>query len=197
LQVKLLRFLQERVIERVGGRAQIPVDVRVVCATNQNLEELMSTGQFREDLFYRLNELVIKIPPLRKREGDPELLAHAFLARFNDEQRRTVRGFSSEALAAIATHLWPGNVREMENRIKRAVIMAEGNRVTPVDLDLASPDEVPEVLNLNQAREEAERREIPRALSRVEGNISRAAKLLGISRPTLYDLLRHHNITVE
>ncbi len=197
LQVKLLRFLQERVIERIGGRKQIPVDVRVVCATNQNLEEAMSAGTFREDLFYRLSELVIKIPPLREREGDAELLAHAFLAQFNMEHGRAVRGFNAEALAAIASYDWPGNVRELQNRLKRAVIMADENRITPADLDLAEPDEVPEVLNLSQAREEAERREIPRALSRVEGNISRAAKLLGISRPTLYDLLRHHNIRVE
>jgi two-component system NtrC family response regulator len=197
LQVKLLRFLQERVIERVGGRQQIPVDVRIVCATNQNLEELMATGAFREDLFYRLSEIVVDIPPLREREGDPEVLAHAFLAKFNSEQGRNVRGFSAEALAALAEHQWPGNVREMENRVKRAVIMSDGKRITPVDLDLAEPDELPEILNLAQAREEAERREIPRALSRVEGNITRAAKLLGVSRPTLYDLLRHHDIKVE
>jgi two-component system NtrC family response regulator len=193
-QVKLLRFLQERVIERVGGRQQIAVDVRVVCATNQNLEELIKDGRFREDLFYRLSELVIKVPPLRERNGDAELLAHSFLQSFNEEQHRSVRGFSSEALAAISTYEWPGNVRELENRVKRAVIMAEAQRITPVDLDLVPPNEVPEVLNLAQAREEAERREIPRALSRAEGNISQAAKLLGVSRPTLYDLMRQHNI---
>ncbi len=197
LQVKLLRFLQERVIERIGGRSLIPVDVRVICATNQNLEDMMAGGVFREDLFYRLNELVVKIPPLCEREGDPELLAHAFLSRFNEEHHRSIRGFSAEALATISEYSWPGNVRELENRMKRAVIMADSNRITPADLDLAAPNEVPEVLNLNQAREEAERREIPRALSRVDGNISRAAKLLGISRPTLYDLLRHHNIRIE
>ena len=193
-QVKLLRFLQERVIERVGGRQQIAVDVRVVCATNQNLEELIKDSRFREDLYYRLSELVIKVPPLRERNGDSELLAHSFLQMFNEEQRRSVRGFSSEALAAIAKYEWPGNVRELENRVKRAVIMAEAQRVTPADLDLVPPNEVPEVLNLAQAREEAERREIPRALSRAEGNISQAAKLLGVSRPTLYDLMRQHNI---
>jgi two-component system NtrC family response regulator len=193
-QVKLLRFLQERVIERVGGRQQIAVDVRVVCATNQNLEELIKEGRFREDLFYRLSELVIKVPPLRERSGDAELLAHSFLQSYSEEQRRSVRGFSSEALTAIASYEWPGNVRELENRVKRAVIMAEGPRVTPIDLDLLPPNDVPEVLNLAQAREEAERREIPRALSRAEGNISQAAKLLGISRPTLYDLMRQHNI---
>lgn len=197
LQVKLLRFLQERVIERVGGRQEISVDVRIVCATNQNLEEQMASGQFREDLFYRLSEIVVDIPPLRDRAGDPEVLAHAFLAKFNTEQGRNVRGFSAAALTALSEHEWPGNVRELENRIKRSVIMSDGKRITPVDLDLAEPESIPEVLNLAQAREEAERREIPRALSRVEGNITRAAKLLGVSRPTLYDLLRHHNIKVD
>lgn len=197
LQVKLLRFLQERVVERIGGRQQIKVDVRIVCATNQDLKEMMAAGSFREDLFYRLSELVIDIPPLRDRTGDAGLLAHSFLARFNEEHKRNVRGFSVEALTAIEAHRWPGNVRELENRVKRAVIMADDNRIAPADLDLVEPDDIPEVLNLAQAREEAERREIPRALSRVEGNITRAAKLLGISRPTLYDLLRHHNIKVD
>ena len=197
LQVKLLRFLQERVVERIGGRQQIAVDVRIVCATNQNLKELMAAGAFREDLYYRLSELVINIPPLRDRTGDAEILAHSFLAKFNEEQKRNVRGFSAEALAALELHDWPGNVRELENRVKRAVIMADEARITPEDLDLVEPDELPSVLNLAQAREEAERREIPRALSRVDGNITRAAKLLGISRPTLYDLLRHHNIKVD
>jgi two-component system NtrC family response regulator len=197
LQVKLLRFLQERVIERIGGRQAIPVDVRIVCATNQNLEELMKIGRFREDLYYRLSELVIRIPALRERPADAELLSHSFLARFNQEHKRGVRGFTAEALAAIATHDWPGNVRELENRVKRAVIMCDDKRIAPADLDLADPDQLPDVLNLAQVREEAERREIPRALSRVEGNITRAAKLLGISRPTLYDLLRHHNIKLD
>jgi two-component system NtrC family response regulator len=197
IQVKLLRFLQARVIERVGGRIEIAVDVRIVCATNQNLERMIAEGTFREDLFYRLSEMVIKIPPLRDRENDAEILAHSFMARFNKEHGRSVRGFSAESLAVIKTHPWPGNVRELENRIKRAVIMAEGNRITPVDLDLADPDEIPKVLSLAQAREEVERREIPRALSRAEGNISQAAKLLGISRPTLYDLIRQHGFRVD
>ncbi len=196
IQVKLLRFLQERVIERIGGRQQLEVDVRIVCATNQNLEQMIAAGTFREDLYYRLSEMVVNIPPLRDRKNDPELLAQSFLARFNKEHGRSVRGFGSEALAALESHAWPGNVRELENRIKRAVIMADGNRITPVDLDLADPEEIPEVLNLAQAREEVERREIPRALSRAEGNISQAAKLLGISRPTLYDLMRHHGFRV-
>ena len=144
-----------------------------------------------------MSELVVSIPPLRERRGDAELLAHNFLAAFNDELGRSVRGFSGDALAAIASHGWPGNVRELENRVKRAVIMAEGNRIAPEDLDLTKPDELPEVLSLAKAREQAERREIPLALSRAEGNISRAAKLLGISRPTLYDLMRQHDIKVD
>ena len=140
--------------------------------------------------------VVVNIPPLRDRKNDAELLAHSFMARFNKEHGRSLRGFGSEALAVLEAHAWPGNVRELENRIKRAVIMADGNRITPIDLDLADPEEIPEVLNLAQAREEVERREIPRALSRAEGNISQAAKLLGISRPTLYDLMRHHGFRV-
>jgi two-component system NtrC family response regulator len=197
LQVKLLRFLQERVVERIGGRTLIPVDVRIVCATNQNLEERMASGEFREDLFYRLSEIVVDIPPLRERDGDPEVLAHAFLAKFNEQHGRNVRGFSAAALAALGEHPWPGNVRELENRLKRAVIMSDGKRITAVDLDLEEPEVVPEVLSLAQARQEAERLHIPRALSQVDGNITRAAKLLGVSRPTLYDLLRQHQIKVE
>ncbi len=195
-QVKLLRFMQERIIERVGGRQEIPVDVRIVCATHQDLEALIAEGRFREDLYYRLSEMVINIPPLRQRQGDPELLAQCFLERFNRHNGRKLRGFSAEALAVIGSYGWPGNVRELENKVKRGVIMAEGGRIVPNDLDLAPPDQLPAVLNLLQAREDAERREIPRALSRSEGNISQAAKLLGISRPTLYDLIRHHNIKI-
>ncbi len=197
LQVKLLRFLQERVIERIGGRQLIAVDVRIVCATNQNLEELMKVGRFREDLYYRISEIVVNIPPLRARIGDPELLAFCFLARFNEENGRSVRGFSVDALAAISAYGWPGNVREMENKVKRAVIMCDGKRITPEDLDLATPTTIPKILSLAEARDEAERRAIPRALSQVDGNITRAAKMLGVSRPTLYDLLRQHNIEVD
>jgi two-component system NtrC family response regulator len=197
LQVKLLRFLQERVIERIGGRQLIPVDVRIVCATNQNLEELMKVGTFREDLYYRVSEIVVNIPPLRTRDGDPELLALCFLARFNEEYNRSVRGFNVDALVALSEYGWPGNVREMENKVKRAVIMCDGKRITPEDLDLAKPQEIPELLSLAEARDEAERQAIPRALSRADGNITRAAKMLGVSRPTLYDLLRQHNIEVD
>ena len=197
LQVKLLRFLQERVIERIGGRQQIAVDVRIVCATHQNLEQMIIDGTFREDLYYRLSEMVVRIPALSERVGDPELLANSFVQRFAAEQGRPIRGFTPEAMRAIAGHPWPGNVRELENRVKRAVIMCDGKRIMPEDLDLAVTGDAPEVLNLSKAREEAERREIPRALSRSDGNISQAAKLLGVSRPTLYDLMRHHGIRAD
>jgi two-component system NtrC family response regulator len=194
LQVKLLRFLQERVIERVGGRQSIPVDVRIVCATHQNLQDLMRDGRFREDLFYRLDEVVIRIPPLRERGEDAQLLAQHFLVRFNTEHGRNVKGFSADALAAIAAHSWPGNVRELQNRTKRAVIMAEGPVVTAHDLDLGVPDVAPGIVDLRKAREQAERGALQRALMQEQGNLSRAAKLLGVSRPTLYDLMRHHNL---
>ncbi|MEE8275238.1 MAG: PEP-CTERM-box response regulator transcription factor [Alphaproteobacteria bacterium] len=193
LQVKLLRFLQERSIERIGGRKEIPVDVRIVCATNQDLDELIKAGRFREDLYYRISEMVITIPPLRDRENDPALLARSFLHRLNKELGRSVRGFTSDALAALANHSWPGNVRELENRVKRAVIMAEGNRITAQDLELDAPDEEAPLPSLKEVRERAEREALQRALAQVDGNVSRAAKLLGVSRPTLYDLMRHHN----
>ncbi len=193
LQVKLLRFLQERSIERIGGRKEIPVDVRIVCATNQDLDELIKAGRFREDLYYRISEMVITIPPLRDRENDPALLARSFLHRLNKELGRSVRWFTSDALAALANHSWPGNVRELENRVKRAVIMAEGNRITAQDLELDAPDEEAPLPSLKEVRERAEREALQRALAQVDGNVSRAAKLLGVSRPTLYDLMRHHN----
>src|SRR5690606_9113358 len=195
LQVKLLRFLQERVIERIGGRREIPVDVRIVCATHQNLERLIAEGRFREDLYYRLSEITIDIPPLKDRDGDPALLAHHFLNRFNQEMNRNLRGFTPDALAALTVHSWPGNVRELENRMKRAVIMAEGSRLTAADLDLAK-DAEPVILNLKQAREEADRKALTNALATADGNISQAAKLLGISRPTFYDLLKQHNMQI-
>jgi len=189
LQSKLLRFLQERVIERLGGRGEIAVDVRVVCATHRDLSSMIREGTFREDLYYRLSEISIKIPPLRERAGDPVLLAQAFLERYAAEQSRSIKGFSADALAALEAHAWPGNVREMENLIKRAVIMAENGNITAADLGLepAETESVP--FNLRQVREEAERRAIVRALSQVGGSIAQAAELLGISRPTLYDLM--------
>jgi two-component system NtrC family response regulator len=194
LQVKLLRFIQERVIERVGGRREIPVDLRIVCATHQNLEKFIAEGIFREDLFYRLSEIVINIPPLRDRAGDAPLIAHSFLNRFNKTLGRSVKGFSADATEALDAYPWPGNVRELENKLKRAVIMSDGKRITAEDLDLKPSDNQP-VLNLKQVREEADRQALRRALARADGNISQAAKLLGISRPTIYDLMRQYNIT--
>ncbi|GAA4766998.1 PEP-CTERM-box response regulator transcription factor [Novosphingobium ginsenosidimutans] len=195
LQVKLLRFLQERVIERIGSRKSIPVDTRIVCATHQDLEAMIAAGSFREDLFYRLAEIVVKIPSLAERPGDAGLLAKAFLARFAREMNPQVKGFAADALAAIDAWHWPGNVRELENRVKRAVIMSEGKLVGAADLDLADKElEDDDVLNLKSAREETDRRVIRHALARCEGNISNTAKLLGISRPTLYDLLKQYDL---
>ena len=194
LQAKLLRFLQERVFERVGGRDEIAVDVRVVCATHQKLTELIKEGRFREDLFYRLSEIVVNIPPMREREGDPTLLAHAFLEKFCKSQGRSLQGFSADALQAIEAYRWPGNAREMENFIKRAVIMAEGPQITQQDLGLNLTEADISPLNLRQVREEAERKALVRALGRVGGNMLQAAELLGVSRPTLYDLLNRHGI---
>ncbi|WP_375290158.1 PEP-CTERM-box response regulator transcription factor [Qipengyuania sp.] len=195
LQVKLLRFLQERTIERIGGRKAIAVDTRIVCATHQNLEAMIAAGTFREDLFYRLAEIVVRIPTLSERAGDAVLLAKHFLARFASEMNPQVKGFAPDALAAIDSWNWPGNVRELENRVKRAVIMAESKLVCADDLDLGeSNGETETMLNLKAAREQADRRMIRQALARSEGNISQTAKLLGISRPTLYDLLKQYDM---
>ena len=188
LQAKLLRFLQERVIDRVGGREGIPVDVRIVCATHQNLRDLITAGRFREDLYFRLAEIVLPVPSLRNRPGDSALLAHAFVRRLAGEHRRGTMTLTPEAIAAIEAHAWPGNVRELENSIKRAVIMADGSIIRAADLGLAAP-KAEEVLNLRQVRDEAEKHAVIRVLGRANGNMSRAAELLGISRPTLYDLL--------
>jgi two-component system NtrC family response regulator len=195
LQVKLLRFLQERQIERIGGRKAIDVDTRIVCATHQDLEAMIAQGRFREDLFYRLAEVVVKIPSLAERPGDATLLAKAFLKRFAKEMNPQVTGFAPDALAAIDAWQWPGNVRELENRAKRAAIMADGKLVTAADLDLQEgARDDPDVLNLKSARERADRKVIRHALARSEGNISSTARLLGISRPTLYDLLKHYDL---
>ncbi len=195
LQVKLLRFLQERTIERIGGRRSIEVDTRIVCATHQNLEAMITDGRFREDLFYRLAEIVIRIPSLAERPGDAALLAKAFLTRFAAEMNPSVKGFAPDALAAIDAWTWPGNVRELENRVKRAVIMADGKLVCANDLDLAEPGEdEANPLNLKSAREATDRKMIRHALARSEGNISNTARLLGISRPTLYDLLKQYDL---
>jgi two-component system NtrC family response regulator len=195
LQVKLLRFLQERTIERIGGRKAIAVDTRIVCATHQDLEAMIADNRFREDLFYRLAEIVVKIPSLAERPGDATLLAKHFLNRFSAEMNPQVKGFAPDALAAIDGWRWHGNVRELENRIKRAVIMAEGKMIGVTDLDLdMGGGEGDAVLNLKSAREQVDRRVIRHALARSDGNISQSAKLLGISRPTLYDLLKQYDL---
>ncbi len=198
LQVKLLRFLQERVIERIGGRKAIPVNTRIVCATHQNLEAMIAEGRFREDLYYRLAEIVVNIPSLAERPGDAGLLARHFVTRYAATMNPSIKGLSPDALAAIDCWSWPGNVRELENRIKRAVIMAEGKQVVAADLDLprseSSESEPSNVINLKSVRESADRTAIRRAIARTEGNISNAAKLLGVSRPTLYDLLKQYGM---
>lgn len=194
LQPKLLRFLQERVIERLGGRQTIPVDVRVVCATHHDLNELIKRQLFREDLYYRLSEITVPIPPLRERVGDSVVIARVFLAKFAEEFKRTARKFSEEALEAIQNYSWPGNVRELENKIKRAVIMAEGNKVTLNDLDLPFCRVEPLPFNLKKVRDSAEKSAIARAISYADGNVSRAAELLGVTRPTLYNLMEKLNI---
>ena len=198
LQAKLLRFLQERVIERVGGRQEIPIDVRVVGATHQDLRARIADGRFREDLYYRLAEIVVDIPPLRERLGDPVLLSHAFARRFATEMRRPVPTLADDAVRALEVHRWPGNVRELQNMLKRAVIMAEEDRITAVDLGLRVATEPTDgdasTLDLRTVRESAERHAVITALARTDGNIVRAAELLGISRPTLYDLMNRLQI---
>ena len=197
LQVKLLRFLQERVIERIGGRTPIAVDTRIVCATHQDLDTMIAEGRFRDDLYYRLAEIVVKIPSLAERAGDAVLLARHFVGRFAREMNPKVQGLSPDAVEAIDAYGWPGNVRELENRLKRAVIMADGKWVAAADLDLpGAPEQSADTLpiNLRAAREVADRRAIRQALSRTENNISGAAKLLGISRPTLYDLMKQYQL---
>jgi two-component system NtrC family response regulator len=195
LQAKLLRFLQERVIERVGGRTEIPVDVRVLCATHKDLHELIRTNQFREDLYYRVGEVSITIPSLKERDGDALLLARVFLERISKQQGKKGHRFSKDAMIAIETYAWPGNVRELENRVKRAVIMAEHKQITASDLELGgnSADERA-TFNLREIRDQADRQAALRALNHVGGKVSQAAELLGISRPTMYDLLRKFDI---
>lgn len=198
LQAKLLRFLQERTIERLGARNEIAVDVRVVCATHQDLKVLIAEGRFREDLFYRLAEIVVNIPPLRSRTGDAVLLAHAFLRRFSQDRRRGALHFTEDALLAIEQHTWPGNVRELLNAIKRASIMAESDRLTCEDLGLPTPHVggggSTSDLDLRSVREAAERQAILSGLARTNDNVAKTAELLGVSRPTLYDLMRKLSI---
>jgi two-component system, NtrC family, response regulator len=197
LQVKLLRFLQERVIERIGGRQPIPIDTRIVCATHQDLDAMTADGRFREDLYYRLAEIVVKIPSLAQRSGDAVLLARHFVNRFARELNVGAQSLSPDAIDAIDAYVWPGNVRELENRIKRAVIMADGKSITAGDLDLQAgvvPTDDVLPINLRAAREVADRKAIRQAMSRTDNNISSAAKLLGVSRPTLYDLLKQYRL---
>lgn len=197
LQAKMLRFLQERVIERVGGRKEIPVDVRVVCATNQNPEGLIEEGLFREDLFYRVSEITINIPPYRDREEGRLILARTLLQRFAKSQKRAINGFADDAVHAIETYAWPGNVRELENKIKGAVIMADGKMVTAMDMGLQDGDEEGDSLNLREVRQIAESKAIRVALTKSYGNISKASELLGITRPTLYDLLAKYGLSAD
>lgn len=194
LQAKLLRFLQERTVERLGGRQEIPVDVRVVCATNQDLSSLITEARFREDLYYRISEVIVRIPPLRERESGKLVLARSFLARAAQQHGRSLRGFTKEALEALQSYSWPGNVREMENKINSAVILAEGPHVTVEDLGLPVSDEHRLPLNLREARDAAELQAVRRALAIAEGNYSRASELLGITRPTLYDLVKKYRL---
>lgn len=194
MQVKLLRFLQNRIVERVGGRQAIQVDVRIVCATHQDLPRLIAEERFREDLYYRINEVAVHVPPLRERTGDIGLLANYFLKKFTAEFARPARAFSAEALSAMAAQSWRGNVRELENRVKRATIMAPGPIVGADDLELSAPVEAKPLLNLREARFDAEARVLRQALAQTGSNVSQAAKLLGVSRPTLYDLMRQHGL---
>jgi len=197
LQAKLLRFLQDRVIERIGGRKTISVDVRIVCATNQNLKAMMQTGDFREDLYYRLNEIHLAVPPLRARQGEAVLLARYFLDRMNKHYNKAIRGLSDTAAAAITEYDWPGNVRELENRMKKAVIMAENKVIDAGDLELPEPEAAERVPTLKEMRERTERESVQKALALAQGNVTKATKLLGVSRPTLYDLMRNLHISMK
>lgn len=197
LQVKLLRFLQERVVERVGGREQIEVDTRVIAATNRDLKEAMQAGNFREDLYYRLGVIFISIPPLRERSGDVLLMAKVFMERYAEENKKKIKGFTLDAIDAIEKYGWPGNVRELENRIKRAVIMCDGQKLTPEDLEMAAPLAPYEAMSLKEARECLERELIIKAMIRNTDNLTKAATELGISRPTLYDLMSKFGLLKE
>jgi len=197
LQAKLLRFMQERTIERIGGRQEISVDVRIICATHQNLQTLIDNGQFRSDLYYRISEVTINIPPLRERDGDAIMIATALLRRFCEANNKKIKGFSKEAAIAIETYPWPGNIRELENRIKRAVIMTDETNITIDDLELAQNTDISVPFNLKEVREAAETIAIKRAIIYSDNNISNAAKILGVTRPTLYMLLDKYEIRIN
>jgi two-component system NtrC family response regulator len=199
LQAKLLRFLQEKVIERLGGRKEIPVDVRVVCATNQNLEEMVADKTFREDLFYRITEITLNIPPLRDREEDVLILANFFLQQYAAEYKRNVKSFSNDAMSSLKQHKWPGNIRELQNKVKSSVILSIGNQVTAFDLGLLDKEntEYELSLNLRSVREQAETIAIQKAYALTEGNMSKTAELLGITRPTLYSLIEKYGVAIN
>jgi two-component system, NtrC family, response regulator len=194
LQAKLLRFLQERTIERLGGRGEIPVDIRVVCATHQNLEQLIADGRFREDLYYRISEITVNIPPLRDRNGDAIVLARAILNKYTEKHNKDIRGFSAGALSAISSYAWPGNIRELENKINRAVVMADGKQLNVDDLELEDVEASDLPFNLKEVREAAESEVIIRAINYTSGNISKTADLLGVTRPTLYSLMNKYGV---
>jgi len=201
LQAKILRFLQEKVVERVGGRKEIPVDVKIVCATHQDLQQMVEEKAFREDLFYRISEITINIPPLRERGEDVVLLARAFLQNYNKQMQRNINNFSDDAIAALTRHRWPGNIRELQNKVKSAVIMADSKQITAEDLALPLADGDEEqlklALNLRQVRETAEKQAINKALALSNGNISNTAGLLGVTRPTLYSLLEKYGLKTD
>jgi two-component system NtrC family response regulator len=194
LQAKLLRFLQNRVIERVGGRKEIPVNVRVVCASNKDLQALIVEQKFRQDLYFRIGEVVVNVPPLRDRRGGPTVLAHYLLRKFNGAHGRPKKGFTEEAVAALEAYSWPGNVRELENKVKTAMVLAEGAMLTAEDLNLKDAGKGVLLFNLMEVRTRAERQAIQQALAITDDNISRTAELLGVSRPTLYDLMEKYGI---
>jgi two-component system, NtrC family, response regulator len=194
LQAKLLRFLQERMIERVGGRQEIAVDVRIVCATNRDLQQFIIEQRFRQDLYFRIGEVTINVPPLRDRAGGPTVLAHAMLRKFSNVAGKPKRGFTEDATAALEAYSWPGNVRELENRVKTAMIMAETPMITAEDLGLKESTEEALLFNLKEVRTRAERQAIRQAISITDGNVSRTAEMLGVSRPTLYDLMEKYGI---
>ena len=198
LQAKLLRFIQERVVERLGGRGEIPVDVRIICATHQNMQSLIKAGEFREDLYYRVSEMVIDIPPLREREGDAMVIATALLTRYSEREKKPVKGFTAEAKQAIEAYHWPGNIRQLENKIKRAVVMTDDAYVSLQDLAMQPEKDEQDAgalpLNLKLVREQAETIAIKRALAHADNNVSHAAKLLGVTRPTLYTLFSKYSI---
>jgi two-component system NtrC family response regulator len=196
LQAKLLRFIQERVLERLGGRAEIPIDVRIICATHQHIQKLITEGLFREDLYYRINEISVHIPPLRERDGDAIVIATSLLKRFNEENGKKIKGFTKEAAQLIETYEWPGNIRQLENKIKRAVIMADGLIISADDLEIEPSSEEQIPINLKSVREIAETNAIKRALAYTDNHVSNTAKLLGVTRPTLYALFTKYGINV-